>query len=288
MSVANPTAVDVRRLLIHSRPRFWLYLAGPVAVGIVYGATGPGALASVTVIILLAYFLVPANVFLYGVNDIFDADLDRRNPKKFDRERRWEGNRMVVGGVLLAGVLGLVTFAVTPLVAWPYLAGFFILGAAYSAPPLRFKTTPGFDSAANGLYILPGAAAYAALAGSHPPLAALLGGWVWAMGMHAFSAIPDVPPDRAAGVATTATVLGAAGTLWFCLMCWTVATISFAVLDVRLGAILAVYPLVAGWILVRAIPVRAAYWWFPVLNGVVGMIITVGGLWRLTGGVVFG
>jgi hypothetical protein len=33
----------------------------------------------------------------------------------------------------------------------------------YSAPPLRFKTTPFLDSLSNGLYILPGVVAYAAI-----------------------------------------------------------------------------------------------------------------------------
>ena len=283
MHASNRPGIEARALLVHSRPRFWLYLAGPVAVGVAYGAPGPSAVLSVPALVLLGYFLIPGNLFLYGINDVFDAELDRANPKKDGRERRWTGDRTLVGVVLVAVGLGLLTFVVTPPIAWPYLAGFFVVGAAYSAPP-RLKTIPGLDSAANGLYVLPGAAAYAALAGGHPPVAALVGGWLWTMAMHAFSAIPDVAPDRAAGVATIATALGPVGTLGYCLGCWTLAAAAFGVLDPRLGGLLAVYPIVAATIAIRGVAVRKAYWWFPVLNGGIGMLLTVGGLWRLAGG----
>ena len=271
----------LRYLLVLSRPRFWLYLAGPVAVGVTYGISDVGELFTPTTVALAAYFLLPANVLLYGVNDVYDADIDEINPKKEDRESRWQGDRLVVAAVVGSGLLGLGTFAITPAVAWPYLAGFLVLAIGYSAPPLRFKTTPLADSVSNGLYILPGAAAYAAVAGAHPPLAALVGAWLWTMGMHTFSAIPDIDPDRAAGIRTTATVLGETRTYVYCLACWTAAAIAFATLDLRLGALLAAYPLFVSWVAVSSVDVARAYWWFPALNIVVGTLLAMGGLWRV-------
>ena len=274
-------SVGARYLLKLSRPRFWLYLAGPVVVGVVYGASSVGDLFSPTALALFGYFLLPANVLLYGVNDVFDADVDTANPKKEGREVRYGGDRRVVAAVVATGLLGLLTFAVTPSVAWPWLAGFFLLAVEYSAPPFRFKTTPFLDSLSNGLYVLPGVAAYAAVAGTAPPLPAVVGGWLWTMAMHTFSAIPDIEPDRAAGIKTTATALGERLTYAYCAVVWALAALVFALLDVRLGALLAVYPVAVALVALSDVSVDRAYWWYPAINGVVGMLLTLGGLWRI-------
>lgn len=47
-------------LLTLSRPRFWLYLAGPVMVGAVFGAESLSELFSLPVIALFTFFLLPA------------------------------------------------------------------------------------------------------------------------------------------------------------------------------------------------------------------------------------
>ena len=271
-----------RIILATSRPRFWLYLAGPVLVGAVYGASSLEDVTSTAVIVLLFYFLLPGNLLLYGVNDAFDAEIDRQNPKKDERERRWQGDPTVASAVLISGLAGIVTFGVTPPIAWGYLLGFFALAIAYSVPPLRFKTTPILDSLSNGLYILPGAAMYAALAGTHPPLLALAGAWLWTMGMHTVSAIPDIIPDREAGIETTATRLGAPRTFVYCGTCWGLAAVAFGMIDLRAGLLISIYPVVLASIAFRPLRIERAYWWFPGLNTAVGALFTVVGLWRLS------
>jgi lycopene elongase/hydratase (dihydrobisanhydrobacterioruberin-forming) len=271
-------------LLRLSRPRFWLYLAGPVAVGAVYAASTPADLLTPTALALFAYFLVPANVFLYGVNDVFDADIDAENPKKEGREVRYTGDRTVLAAVEVSGLLMLGFVPVLPLPALVALAGFAFLAVEYSAPPFRFKTTPLLDSVSNGLYILPGVVAYAALAGDFPPLAAVLGGWLWAMGMHTFSAIPDIGPDRRAGIRTTATALGERRTYAYCGACWLAAAVAFSLVHVLLGALLLAYPVLVAAIARSAVDVERAYWWYPVVNTVVGMILSLGGVWVLVVG----
>jgi 4-hydroxybenzoate polyprenyltransferase len=271
----------LRYLLRLSRPRFWLYLAGPVAVGVTFAAETTADLFTPVTMGLFAYFLFPANVFLYGVNDVFDADVDAGNPKKEDREARWRGDSTVAVTIAVATLLGAGTFALSTRVAWPYLVGFFLLGFQYSAPPLRFKTTPFLDSVSNGLYVLPGAAGYAAVGGSHPPVAALAGAWLWTMGMHTFSAIPDIEPDRAAGIRTTATFLGERRTLRYCLACWVGAAVVFALADLRIGLLLFAYPALVFGIRYSNVDVDRAYWWYPFLNTAVGALLTLGALWRL-------
>ncbi|QCJ46172.1 prenyltransferase [Haloprofundus sp. MHR1] len=271
-------------LLKLSRPRFWFYLAGPVVVGVAFAAESVSDLFAPLALALFGYFLVPANVFLYGVNDVFDAEIDAENPKKEDREVRFGGDPVVVAVVVASGLAGLALFAVTPRVAWVWLAAHFLLAVEYSAPPLRFKTKPLLDSVSNGLYVLPGVAAYAAVAGEQPPLAAVLGGWLWTMGMHTFSAIPDIEPDREAGIRTTATVLGETRTYAYCAGCWLAAALAFGLVDVRIGLLLLAYPVVVFAIYLSDVDVSRAYWWYPALNTGVGMVLTMGALWRLLRG----
>ncbi|OVE86388.1 prenyltransferase [Natronolimnobius baerhuensis] len=268
-------------LVALSRPRFWLYLAGPVLVGVAYGAESQAELIAPAAVVLFAYFLLPANVFLYGINDIYDREIDAANPKKDEKESRYRGQRVVPILVGICGALPLLFAPLVPTAAWPWLAAFVVLGAAYSAPPVRFKTTPVLDSVSNGLYIVPGAAAYAAVAGVQPPVLAVVGGWLWAMGMHTFSAIPDIEPDRETGIRTTATVLGAQRTYAYCGACWLASALAFGALDVRLGAVMLVYPVLVGAIATASVNVDHAYWWFPAINTVVGAVLTMGGLWRL-------
>jgi lycopene elongase/hydratase (dihydrobisanhydrobacterioruberin-forming) len=277
---SETTATDrAAYLLTLSRPRFWLYLAGPVLVGVAYAAGSLSELFAPAAIALFAYFLLPANVYLYGVNDVFDREIDAANPKKGEKEARYRGQRVVPVAVAVTGALALALLPLLPTAAWPWIGGFLLLGAAYSAPPIRFKTTPLLDSVSNGLYIMPGAAAYAAVAGAQPPALAVLGGWLWAMGMHTFSAIPDIEPDRETGIRTTATVLGAERTYAYCGACWLAAAVAFGALDYRLGALMAVYPLLVGAIATSSVAVDRAYWWFPAINTVVGAALTMGGLW---------
>jgi 4-hydroxybenzoate polyprenyltransferase len=276
-------AAVCRRLVARSRPRFWLYLAGPVAVGVAYGVPTAGALLSPLAIGLVGYFLFPANGYLYGINDVFDARIDRANPKKDDREIRYRGQDATPWVVVLTAALGLLLTLLAPPIARPYLLGFLALGAAYSAPPLRFKTRPPLDSLSNGLYVLPGAAAYAALAGGHPPVLVVIGAWLWTMAMHTFSAIPDVEADRRAGIRTTATVLDRSGALIYCGACWLLAATVVAVVDWRGGALLSAYPLlVVAWA-ASDLSIDRVYWWYPAINTVAGAILTLGGLWRLSG-----
>ncbi|WP_135304081.1 prenyltransferase [Haloarcula amylovorans] len=267
-------------LLRLSRPRFWLYQGGPVIVAVTYAATSLGELFSPLSVALFLYFTLPANVFLYGVNDIFDRGVDEHNPKKDQgREVSYQGDSVVLGTIVGSGLLAtaflpwLPTLGVVALLAWAFLS------IEYSAPPLRFKTTPFFDSVSNGLYILPGVVAYAAVAGIAPPVSAVAGAWLWTMGMHTFSAIPDIDPDREAGIRTTATYLGASKTYYYCAACWLAAAATFALTHWAFGALLLVYPVLVFGILAAGVDIEEAYWWYPAVNTLVGMTFTLLGLW---------
>jgi 4-hydroxybenzoate polyprenyltransferase len=269
-----------------SRPRFWFYLAGPVLVGLVYAADTPKELLlSPLNFALFFYFLLPANVFLYGVNDYFDADIDEKNPKKEEKEVRYTDDSVVAAVVVASGAAGLGFVPFLPATALVWLGFFFALAVGYSAPPVRFKTKPVLDSVSNGLYIVPGVIAFLSLAspGALPPLA-VVGAWLWAMGMHTFSAVPDIEPDRAADIETTATVLGETRTLWYCALVWGTSAAVFATVSVPFAALLLVYPALALGVEYTGVSVDRAYWYFPLLNTGVGGVITLVRLWRLVFG----
>ena len=280
-SLAPPADSRAGYLLRLSRPRFWLYLAGPAMVGVVYAVESVGELFTPLTVGLVAYFLVPANAFLYGVNDVFDADIDEENPKKADKEVRYQGGRDVVAVVVGSGVLAVAVLPLLPTRAVVGMLVFLALAIEYSAPPFRFKTKPLLDSLSNGLYLLPGVVAYAAVADAYPPTAALVGAWLWTMAMHTFSAIPDIEPDRAAGVRTTATVLGQRWTYGYCGVVWLAAAVAFAAVHPFLGSLLGIYPVFLAGVALSDVDVDRAYWWFPILNTAVGAVLTMAGLWRL-------
>lgn len=272
---------QLKRLIRTSRPRFWLYLAGPVLVGFVFGADQPDGLVTPLVIATFLYFLIPANLYLYGINDIFDADIDHLNPKKAGPERRFQGDPVVVIAVLASLLLGLILLVAAPLTAGVWYLGFLLLATAYSLPPIHLKRRPFLDSISNGLYILPGVGAYVSVTGVLPPIEIIAGAWLWTMAMHTFSAIPDIEPDRTGGIETTATFLGRNRTLIYCFAVWSAAALSFVLVDVQAGLLLSIYPVLVVTVHLMGVAITRAYWWYPWINATVGMVFTIFGLWGL-------
>lgn len=209
---------SLKKLLALSRPRFWIYLLGPFLLGSVAGGVWHHSL-SIEFIVFFLYFTLPANLLIYGVNDLFDWETDKHNPKKQKYEALLApGERgKMVWAILLTNVPFLVWGF---FVAWPearlWLGMFLFLGVFYSAKPIRAKAKPVLDSLFNGLYIMPGLFGYALFSGSPVTLLVIVAGWLWSMAMHAYSAVPDIEADKKANVATIATWMGAIPTLVVC------------------------------------------------------------------------
>ncbi len=201
-----------------SRPRFWLYLFGTYLVGLAAGATSTSDFFRLDSILFGLYFLLPANLLVYGINDIFDFETDRLNPKKAEYEmlvRPESHRRLAIWTIVLNLPFLIAAFFIAPSALMP-LAAFLILSILYSAPPVRAKTIPIVDSLFNILYVFPAAFAYQVLTRHFPPLTVMIAAGAWTSAMHAYSAIPDIDADRQAGLSTIATLLGKTGTLTFC------------------------------------------------------------------------
>lgn len=189
------------------------------------------------------FFLVPYNVLMYGVNDVFDYESDLRNPRKGGIEGDVIRDRAAASrihrGILIASAV-----TVVPPLVWLLTQGsvgarvtlvLVVAGVlAYSVPVLRFKERPFLDSLTSALHFagpllyalaLTGAALTAA--GTWPIWAAFI---AWGMASHAFGAVQDVRADREAGIGSVATVIGARATVWMAASLYVAASAVLALL----------------------------------------------------------
>jgi 4-hydroxybenzoate polyprenyltransferase len=176
------------------------------------------------------FFLVPYNLAMYGINDVFDYASDIANPRKGGVEGALldpSRHRLVLVGAALACLPFVVALIVLgPPLSWLALAVSLFAVLAYSAPPFRFKEIPVLDSITSSVHFCSPALYGILLAGEVPGLVSgtiLLAFFLWGMASHAFGAVQDVVPDREGGIASIATVLGAARTVRLALVLWTLA-----------------------------------------------------------------
>ena len=230
------------------------------------------------------YFLIPANIMLYGINDYFDRDIDEENPKKDEKEESYRSSRIVDSVIGVSALTAIPVALSLPQRVYPLMLVFLGLSYQYSAPPFRFKTKKYLDSISNGLYALPFFITYTWLSGSLPPASVMAGAWLWTMSMHTFSAIPDIKPDREAGIQTTATYLGRTGAYGYVTAVWILSAAAMTLHSIYLGTIFLIYPVLTTLVFYLDIDDSRAYWWFPYINAFTGMVIAISGLWVLVHG----
>ena len=205
----------LRALFVSSRPLSWVNTAFPFAAAYVLTAG-----VDLTLVVGTLYFLIPYNLAMYGINDVFDYESDLRNPRKggiegavLDRSM----HRPTLIAVVVTNVPFLVYLVVvgSPL-SWLVLAVSVFAVIAYSAKGLRFKEKPFLDSLTSSTHFVSPAVYGLVLAGATftPQLLAVLGAFfLWGAASHAFGAVQDVIADREGGLASVATVIGARATV---------------------------------------------------------------------------
>jgi 4-hydroxybenzoate polyprenyltransferase len=206
----------LRQLFVSSRPLSWINTAFPFAAAYLLTTREIDA----ALIVGTLYFLVPYNLAMYGINDVFDYESDLRNPRKGGIEGALLDPR-VHRATLLAALVTNVPFLVVlvllgnPL-SWLVLAVSVFAVIAYSAPRLRFKERPILDSLTSSTHFVSPAVYGLVLGGAvfTPQLWAVLGAFfLWGIASHAFGAVQDVLADREAGIGSVATVFGARATV---------------------------------------------------------------------------
>lgn len=261
-----------------SRPRFWLYIFGPYLIGLVGGATLRSDLVSPAIAAFAVFFLLPANLLIYGVNDIFDFETDKLNPKKQEYETlvRPDDRWPLILAILFLNVPFIASAFFLNSTAIVAALCFLFFSIFYSAWPIRAKAIPVIDSMFNILYVFPGIFGYALISGEFPPVLAVVSAFLWTMAMHAYSAIPDIAADREAGVETVATFLGKYGTILFCSACYLGSAIfAFPFLGIFAGLFGLVYlTLMALSVFGRnSSGIFGIYRHFPMINSTVGFVL---------------
>ncbi|HDQ08604.1 MAG TPA: prenyltransferase [Methanoculleus sp.] len=258
-----------------SRFRFWCYTGGTYVVGVALGMPDWGVFFTPAYYLYLFHFFVPANIFIYGINDLWDGATDGINPKKQGKEHLLiDGERRDL--VLLLGMVAVFSAGLLLVQDWTGRAvflAFLFLAYFYSAPPLRFKETPLLDFSSNMLYIMPGIFGFTLAAGALPPPLLIAAGFCHIAAMHIFSAIPDIECDRKAGIMTTAVWVGFRPALILCLIFWTVfATIVLALAGGHpLALPVLIYPALPALLLLReSVTINRIYWYLPFVNTALG------------------
>ncbi|MDR7113961.1 4-hydroxybenzoate polyprenyltransferase [Microbacterium trichothecenolyticum] len=254
MTTAAPLRASTvaRQLLIASRPVSWINTAYPFAAAYVMTTRE----VDLTLVLGTLFFLVPYNLAMYGINDVFDYESDLRNPRKGGAH-----------GAVLDRRMHRVTLWASALLCLPFVAYLVVIGSAvswlvlaaslffvvfYSAPPLRLKERPFLDSVTSSIHFFSPAVYGLVLAGATwtPALVALIAAFaLWGVASHAFGAVQDVVADREAGIASIATARGARWTVRFSLACYAAAGVAMLATTWPgpLAAVLVVPYLVTVW-----------------------------------------
>ena len=235
----------IRSLFVSSRPLSWINTAFPFAAA--YFVTT----REVDLVLVLGtlYFLVPYNLAMYGINDVFDYESDLRNPRKGGVE-----------GALLAPTQHRATLTAAAVTNIPFLAYLVAVGSplstlvlaisvfavlAYSVKGLRFKERPFLDSITSSTHFVSPAVFGLTLAGATftPGLSALLTSFfLWGIASHAFGAVQDIVADREAGISSIATVIGGCRTVRIAFVAYVLAGVLLLFLGLpgAIAALLAV------------------------------------------------
>lgn len=215
-----------RQLFVSSRPISWINTAFPFAAAYLVTVRE----IDVTLVVGTVFFLIPYNLAMYGINDVFDYESDLRNPRKGGThgavlDRRMHRITLWAAGVSCLPFVVYLVIVGSPL-SWLMLAISLFFVVFYSAPPLRLKEVPFADSVASSIHFFSPAVYGLVLAGATwtVQLAAVITAFaLWGVASHAFGAVQDVMADRDAGIASIATVRGARWAARFALACYVAA-----------------------------------------------------------------
>lgn len=284
-----PLGRVIRELFVSSRPVSWINTAYPFAAAYLLTTRH----LDPTFVIGTLFFLVPYNLAMYGINDVFDYESDLRNPRKGGAhgavlDRRMHGITLWAAGLSCLPFVVYLTLVGSP-VSWLVLALSLFFVVFYSAPPLRLKERPFADSITSSIHFFSPAVYALVLAGATwtwQLLAIIVAFAFWGVASHAFGAVQDVVADREAGISSIATARGARWTVRFALTCYTLAgvIVLFTAWPGPLAALAVVPYLVAVWpyrSLADADAERATAGWrrFLWINQFAGFVVTMLLIW---------
>lgn len=282
-SERTPDVQAISLLFASSRPISWVNTAFPFAAGYL----AMGGVVDARFLAGVLFFLIPYNLLMYGVNDVFDYESDIRNPRKGSVE----------GAVTPKKYHSLILWT-SALVSLPFVLAHVLNGSlesslvllatlffvvAYSARGFRFKEVPFLDSVTSSIHFVgPLIFAYSLVGATTDGWIAAVAFFLWGVASQAFGAVQDIMPDRQAGIRSIATVLGARPTIRFALAgylasCAVAAVIGGYAYIVAVSGLAYVLNVLPYWSVMDETSSFARRGWrrFIWLNYVVGAIVTV-------------
>jgi 4-hydroxybenzoate polyprenyltransferase len=207
----------LKSLFWSSRPVSWVNTAFPFFAAYLFATDSIDS----NLIIGSFFFLIPYNLLMYGINDVFDYESDLRNPRKGGIEGALLDPKYHLPTIWVASILAGTFLVYLLLISSPQAIVVLLISVfsvlAYSVPKLRFKEIPFLDSLTSALHFLTPMLFGLTLAGVNlfevrigSMILAFLG---WGMASHAFGAVQDVRADREAGIKSIATAIGARATV---------------------------------------------------------------------------
>ncbi|WP_228484787.1 prenyltransferase [Microbacterium cremeum] len=281
--------VVARQLLLASRPVSWVNTAFPFAAAYLLATRE----VDTALVVGTLFFLVPYNLAMYGINDVFDYESDIRNPRKGGAhgavlDPRVHRLTLWAAGLACAPFIVFLVSIGSP-ASWVVLGVSLLAVVFYSAPPLRLKERPFADSVTSSIHFFSPAVYGLVLAGAvwTWQLIAVIGAFaLWGIASHAFGAVQDIVADREAGISSIATVLGARRTVLFSLWCYAGAGITMLLTawPGPLAAVVAVAYLATVWPYralrdSEAASATAGWRRFLWLNQLSGFLVTLLLLW---------
>ena len=274
-----------------SRPISWVNTAFPFAAGYIVSGGSFDALC----IIGTLYFLIPYNLFMYGVNDVFDYESDIRNPRKGSIEGAKEAKSLhptIISSILVTNLPFVVYFIATgSLLSSIILVAVLFFVGAYSFAGLRFKEIPFLDSITSSLHFV-GPLVFAlsvtnslSVPESWPFIVAF---FLWGMASHAFGAVQDIIPDRDGGLRSIATYIGARSTVRLSVILYAISSVIVSLqgvvyIPIALCGLLYVANIVMFWSVSDegSLSTNRAWRRFIWLNLITGFVVTITLIFRI-------
>lgn len=274
----------IKLLFATSRPVSWVNTAYPFAAGYLV----MGGNVDVRFVLGTLFFLIPYNLLMYGINDVYDYESDIRNPRKGSVEGAitpkkyhpliiWSSVGLTLPFVIAQLLTGTIVSSVALLAVL-----FFVV--AYSAKGLRFKEVPFLDSITSSIHFVgPLIVAYSLVGSTTEGWIAAAAFFAWGVASQAFGAVQDVVPDREAKIRSIATILGARLTVRFSLGMYLLASIITAAIGGSTAFVVAASGLVYAanvWPYVMitdktSSQARPGWRRFMWLNYVVGAVVSI-------------
>lgn len=273
----------LKKLFVISRPISWPNTAYPFAAAylVTGGSFGP------TFWIATLFFLIPYNLLMYGINDVFDYESDIRNPRKGGMEGAVEQKAfhpVIIWSSIVATVPFVIyLFFIGSLLANIVLAALVFFVLAYSMAGLRFKEIPVLDSITSSIHFV-GPMVYAmTLTGLQPQYVPyIVAFFLWGLASHAFGAVQDIVPDRKGGLSSIATIFGARFTSRLVAVLYLASSVIVIAMDwpawiVGIAGLIYVANVIPYWNITDKSSGRANKAWrrFIWLNLFVGFVVTM-------------